>query len=396
MPKLSDTMTEGTVLKWKKKVGESVEIGEVIAEIETDKATMEMEAFDEGILAKILVEEGTKAPTGETLAILLEEGESLEEKSALKSKKGKKEAPEKEAEEKIAQNFSSPQKRIKASPLAKKIAKSLGKDLSQIKGSGPGGRIIAKDVEKGKESKKTTQITSCDKVSGSVNAKVKPLSTMRKIIAQRLLHSKQTIPHFYLHIKVDAENLMKFRKQLNSSEQEGANKFTINDFILKAATRAIRKNPEVNATFSEEGIVQFPNIGIAVAIAIEDGLVTPVIKNAEGKSLTEMSKIVKDLAIRAKENKLRPDEFDGGTVTISNLGGFGIHSFDAIVNPPQALILSVGSIQEIPVVKEGEIRIGKEMDLGVSCDHRVVDGAIAAKFLMTLKETLEAPSLILL
>jgi len=408
MPKLSDTMTEGTLVSWKVKVGDEVEIGDVIADIETDKATMEMEAFDEGIVSEILIEEGAKAPIGATLAILKEDGE---EDSAPAPAKTASATPSTPAQT-TAQSSPVPTQavdgsRIKASPLAKKIAASKGVDLSTIKGSGPGGRIVADDVNNAKTAspaaQSTPQATSSTSAPQAMlptvgsDDKVIPLSSMRKIIADRLLLSKQTVPHFYLHTEVDTAPLMELRKQINSQAQEAhQNKYSVNDFIVKALISASVAHPAVNAAFNGDSIVEFANVGVSVAIAVEDGLVTPVVKNAQDKTLLEISKEIKDMAKRAKEKKLKPNEFDGGTVTISNLGAWGIDSFDAIVNPPQAAILSVGGIIQKPVVSNGEIVVGQRMNLGLSCDHRVVDGAVAAGFLNELKRLIEKPSLMLM
>lgn len=422
MPKLSDTMTEGTVVRWLKKEGEEVEIGDIIAEIETDKATMEMEAFDEGTLSKIAVAEGGKAPVGSVIAILLEDGEeggtspaatpaaapadtsvppaaatkSLEAAAATVNKSQPVSAP-------AATNGA----RIKASPLAKKIAAAEGIDLSTITGSGPGGRIVKADLANAAPAASAAASTATPAaaavtapvaiapVVGGDDQKIQ-LSGMRKIIADRLLISKTTIPHFYLHLEVDAAPLMSLRKQVNAqSEATHGNKYSVNDFVVKALINASVAVPEINASFNGDHIVQFANVGVSVAIAVEDGLVTPVIKNADKKSLLDISTEIKAMAVRARDKKLAPNEFDGGTVTISNLGAWGIESFDAIVNPPQAAILSVGTIVEKPVVKDGAIVPGLRMNLGVSCDHRVVDGAVAAKFLSEIKNLLENPALML-
>jgi len=398
MPKLSDTMTEGTLVSWKVKVGDEVEIGDVIADIETDKATMEMEAFDEGIVSEILIEEGAKAPIGATLAILKEDGEEDSAPSQATAPAKTASATPSTPAQTTAQSSPVPTQavdgsRIKASPLAKKIAASKGVDLSTIKGSGPGGRIVADDVNNAKTASPAAQSTPQTTSSTSApqamlptvgsDDKVIPLSSMRKIIADRLLLSKQTVPHFYLHTEVDTAPLMELRKQINSQAQEAhQNKYSVNDFIVKALISASVAHPA--------------NVGVSVAIAVEDGLVTPVVKNAQDKTLLEISKEIKDMAKRAKEKKLKPNEFDGGTVTISNLGAWGIDSFDAIVNPPQAAILSVGGIIQKPVVSNGEIVVGQRMNLGLSCDHRVVDGAVAAGFLNELKRLIEKPSLMLM
>ena len=465
MPKLSDTMTEGTLVKWNKQVGDTIEIGDIIAEIETDKATMEMEAFDEGILSEILVQEGGKAPVGATLGILLEDGEEADAPAAVAT------APVATPTETTPDPVSPPAAsapaaptpapvtppaggRISASPLARKMAAAAGIDLSTIQGTGPGGRITKDDVEKASSSPtpSPTQATqqapapaaatsplaaAATALAASAKTQVAQstpspvsappaetpapvatptpqappaainptvtgedqtiqLSTMRKIIAERLLTSKTTIPHFYLHVEADVEELMTLRKQVNAqAEQTHGNKYSINDFVLKAVINAAQAVPAVNASFNGDSIVQFAKVGVSVAIAVEEGLVTPVIKDAANKSMLQISREVKDFAARARENKLLPNEYDGGTVTVSNLGAWGIESFDAIVNPPQAAILSVGAIVEKPVVKDGKIVPGLRMNIGVSCDHRVVDGAVAAKFINEVKKLIENPALML-
>ena len=450
MPKLSDTMTEGTVVRWLKSVGDQVEIGDEIAEIETDKATMAMEAFDEGILAEILIEEGAKAEIGATLAVLRDEGEgdpaqappAAEPEPAIAEPAQPVPAtaqvfdPPAEPEPVLtepapapavspqvtedAPEVSAASDRIKASPLARKLASAHGVDLAGLTGSGPGGRIVKKDVEKAANSGAVAPAPENEpKVSASpppaapkpvhVPAKSPPpapspgagdhrveLSSLRRIIAERLLTSKTTIPHFYLHAEADAAPLMEIRRQINvQAEATHGNKYTVNDLILKAVIGALQAVPSVNATFQGDHILQFGEIGVSVAVAVEDGLVTPVVRNAAAKSLLQISKEVKDLANRARDGKLLPNEFDGGTITVSNLGAYGIESFDAIINPPQAAIISVGSIVEKAVVENGEIVPGLRLNLGLSCDHRVVDGAVGAEFLSQVKKLIEKPALML-
>lgn len=421
MPKLSDTMTEGTVVRWLKKEGEEVEIGDIIAEIETDKATMEMEAFDEGTLSEISVPEGGKAPVGAAIAILLEDGEgenpaasSVESLPAASVAAPPAVAKALESAAATINKSLAPapapaighDQRIKASPLAKKIAESEGVDLSNVSGTGPGGRIVKADVvavpsttapvaTPASSSSPAPAPTPISPIAGGED-QIIALSSMRKIIAERLLTSKVSIPHFYLHLEVDAAPLMALRKQINAqSEASHGNKYSVNDFVVKALINASVAVPEANASFNGDHIVQFAHVGISVAIAVDDGLLTPVVKNAEQKSLLAISKEIKEMAIRARDKKLAPNEFDGGTVTISNLGAWGVESFDAIVNPPQAVILSVGGIIEKPVVKDGEVVPGLRMNLGVSCDHRVVDGAVGARFLGEIKRLLENPALML-
>jgi pyruvate dehydrogenase E2 component (dihydrolipoamide acetyltransferase) len=295
-----------------------------------------------------------------------------------------------------------PGARVKASPLARKIATEKGINLATLTGTGPGGRIVAADVENARPIAASGPVAVAGMpapILPRVGEKdeVLPVSNMRKIIADRLLASKLQLPHFYLRLEVDADPLMALREQVNASEakREGGNKYTVNDFILKAVVSALQAVPAVNASWNGDSIVRYASIGLSVAISVEDGLVTPVIKQAEAKSLIEISRAVKDLAVRARDKKLKPDEFDGGTITVSNLGAWGIDHFDAIINPPQASILSVGAIKEQPVVKNGQLAIGRRMWLGLSCDHRVVDGAVAAEFLAAIAQRVEQPALML-
>lgn len=429
MPKLSDTMTEGTLVKWHKQVGDSVEIGDILAEIETDKATMEMEAFDDGVITEILIQEGEKAPIGGVLAVLNGDSEAVHTPVPQAAAATIAPASVAPASKPAAPAPPVPASgdRVKASPLARKVAADLGVDLSTITGSGPAGRIVAEDIQAAASPVKTaaaapsSEASAAAALAASIKSKaaapapvpatapqaivpaakegdeIIQLSSMRKIIASRLLTSKTTIPHFYLHVEVDAAPLMALRAQVNEqAEKTHGNKYSVNDFILKAVINAAETVPAVNASFAGDHIVKYKHVGLSVAIAVEDGLVTPVIKQAESKSLLAISRAVKDFAIRAKDKKLKPDEFDGGTITVSNLGAWGIESFDAIVNPPQAAILSVGAALEKPVVKNGQIVPGLRMNLGLSCDHRVVDGAVAAQFLSEVKKLVEQPALMLL
>jgi pyruvate dehydrogenase E2 component (dihydrolipoyllysine-residue acetyltransferase) len=437
MPKLSDTMTEGTLLKWLKKVGDSVEVGDVIAEVETDKATMEMEAFDEGVLSEIFVQEGQKVEVGQKLAILTEPGEKKPTKTEAKPSgkvktteaapqtEAKKETPrpapveekrpapkaeEEEEEEKEEQPSGEATERAKVSPLARKIAKELGVDLSGLEGSGPGNRIVRDDVlaaahGASKAVKARTEPVAALKEAGgapitapAAEDKQMPLSGMRKTIAARLLESKTTIPHFYLQAEIDTEPLTRLRKEINvEAESAGRPKVTVNDFILKATAVAASRVPLANAAFQGESILQHGRVQLACAVAIEEGLVTPVIRDADKKSLSEISAAIKDLATRARSKKLKPEEYQGGTITVSNLGGYGVEHFFAIINPPQSVIVSVGAIVKKAVVNAtGQIVAGERMMLGLSCDHRVVDGAVGAKFLAELKKLLENPPLMLI
>ena len=411
MPKLSDTMTEGTLLKWRKNEGDKVETGDIIAEIETDKATMEMEAFDDGILHKHLVASGAKVAIGSRIAILLQKGEKPpadgeaipESQRDVAAKADTTAPPPGEAGRKTtftATPAAASGARIRASPLAKKIAAQKGVALQGLSGSGPGGRIIARDVEgapSGASAKASAVAPVASTPAGAGDQRL-PLSGMRRIIAERLLTSKSTIPHFYLHIEVDAGPLMKARQELNAvTEASGGPKFTVNDFVLKAVVGAAQGVPAVNASFAGDAIIQYGSIHLSVAVAVEEGLVTPVIRDAQKKSLREISEAVKDLAARARSKKLKPEEYAGGTITVSNLGAYGIESFSAIINPPQALILSIGAIVKKPVVNhEEQIVVGQRMSIGLSADHRVVDGAVGAAYLAELRQLLENPTLMLL
>lgn len=425
MPKLSDTMTEGTLVKWLKSEGDSVEVGDELAEIETDKATMAMEAFDDGILHKILVQEGGKVPLGERLGILLEEGEDAPSASDLAAMAGSGDssasaapvssdssAADSEADKPSAtsdHDVAESNERVKASPLARKIAAKNGISLASVQGTGPGGRIVKADVETlSSASPSQSSAASNTSAPAAISAppiratategdKRIPLTGMRSIIAERLLASKTQIPHFYLNIEVDAAPLMALRKQVNAaSERVDGNKYTVNDFVLKAIVGAVAEEPRVNASFDGDSIIQFASVQLSVAIAVDAGLVTPIIRDAQNKSLLEISTAVKDLATRARNKKLAPEEFQGGTITVSNLGSYGVDNFDAIINPPQAAILSIGAIKAKPVVNEaGEVVAGQRMWIGLSGDHRVVDGAVGATYLAALKSLIENPALML-
>ena len=426
MPKLSDTMTEGTLVKWRKQKGDKIVAGDVLAEVETDKATMEMEAFDDGILTEIFVPEGQKVAIGQRLALLLAPGETAPSADSAPPAKA---APAPPATTAPASEKPAPAAgpvptpvaavseaassngdvRVKASPLAKKIAAEKGIDLTRLSGSGPGGRIVQRDVLGAASSPAPAQARSTSPAPTAAPASVPatppgegdqriPLTGMRRAIAERLLVSKTQIPHFYLNIDVDAGELMRIRAEVNAdAEKAGLAKLTLNDFILKAAIVAATRVPKVNASFAGDSIIQYAAINMAVAVAVEDGLVTPVIRDAGKKSLREISEIVKDLATRARTRKLKPEEYQGGTLTVSNLGSYGIDSFSAIINPPQSLILSIGAIVKKPVVTPaGQIAVGQRLNIGLSADHRVVDGAIGAEYLAELRRLLENPALMLI
>lgn len=401
-------MTEGTVVKWRKAVGESVGIGDIIAEIETDKAVMELEAFDDGTLKEIYVLEGGKAQIGQKLAVLLAAGEKIPQKDSGTPEKAK--VPEtvvSQAQSVPADARVVPEKapasgagtRVKASPLAKKMARAKGVNLGLILGSGPGGRIIARDIESAATAPAPPPtIASIPAMPAGQGDRRIPLSGMRKVIAERLLASKTQIPHFYLNIEVNADELVRLRTQLNEHlEKSGQGKLTFNDFILKAVVAAAVKVPRVNASFAGDAVIEYADVHLSVAVAIEDGLVTPVVRLAQKKSLREISEAVKDLAARARTKKLKPEEYQGGTITVSNLGSYGIESFSAVINPPQAIILAVGAIVKKPVVNaQDRVVPGHRLAIGLSADHRVVDGAIGAQYLAELRRLLENPAVLLL
>ena len=424
MPKLSDTMTQGTLLRWCKKVGDKVAAGDVLAEVETDKATMEMEAFDDGTLAAIYVNDGEKANVGQKIGLLAEDGESEADLKESKPKPDTRKAtgatsapnrrePAKAAAAEAPEPVAAPAptgdgRRVKASPLARKVAAARGIDLSRITGSGPGGRVVRNDVLASQPSA-TAQAMPAAAVAVAAPVAVPAipagpddtrvaLSGMRRVIAERLLQSKTTVPHFYLNIEVDAAPLMKLRSQINAAaEASGSGKITVNDLVLKAVVAALVQTPKVNAAWAGDAIIEYKAINLAVAVAVEDGLVTPVIRNAQALSLRDISAAVKDLATRARSKKLKPEEYQNGTFTVSNLGSYGIESFSAIINPPQAAILSVGAVVKKPVVDAaGAIVAGQRMAIGLSCDHRVVDGAIGADYLKALRERIENPTLLLI
>ncbi|HVF71132.1 MAG TPA: pyruvate dehydrogenase complex dihydrolipoamide acetyltransferase [Chthoniobacterales bacterium] len=440
MPKLSDTMTEGTLVVWKKKKGDKVTAGDVIAEIETDKATMEWESPEDGTLSEIYVEEGGKVEVGEKIAFIAgadeaappvkkeekKEAPAKEENKAPKQEQTETEKPapaeEKEpdtappqqeptadAVEKTAAQPSPPARpsraeseespRVKASPLARRLAGEHGVDLSSVTGTGPDGRVTESDVRAAAKSKGTTPAATRTQPSipAGEGSRIS-LSGMRRVIAERLVAAKAPVPHFYLNIEVDAGPLMTARAELKSAgEQSDNSKITVNDFVLKAAVAAAVKVPKANASFDGDAIVQYNDVNLAIAVAIDDGLVTPVIRAAQGKSLREISEAVKDLAHRARNKRMKPEEFQGGTFTVSNLGSYGIDNFSAIINPPQGFILSIGAIVKKAVIDDcDQIVAGRRMSIGMSCDHRVIDGALGAEYLKELRHLLENPTLLLI
>ncbi len=409
-------MSEGTLVKWLKKEGETVKMDEDIAEVETDKATMAMPSFDEGILYRVYVKEGETVALGAALALILEVGEEPPadaDKAPGVAESAPVAAKESAAEVKASTPVAVPAAksvvaashapvstsgRIKASPLARKLAEEQGVDLRRVSGTGPGGRILKKDVENAPAGGGGGG-SSLGLLPATVSRpdQTLPLSGMRRVIAQRLLESKTTIPHFYLNIEIDTEPLMTLREQVNAaSTANGGPKYTVNDFIMRATVLATDSVPAVNASFQGDAILQHGEINLSVAVAIEEGLVTPVIRSAQLKSIKDLAAEIKDLATRAKDKKLTPAEMQGGTITISNLGAFGIGHFDAIINPPQAAILAIGAISKQPVVNAyNQIVPGQRMWIGMSCDHRVIDGAVGARFLSELKRFLENPFLLI-
>jgi len=420
MPKLSDTMTEGTLVSWKKKKGDKVSAGEVIAEIETDKATMEWESPEDGTLTEIYVEEGGKVNVGGKIAFIGGEGEEAPKKEEKKEPEKKEEKSEEKTEkpapaEKKEKETAPPQEkkkpparteeaRVKASPVARRVAAELGVDLASVKGTGPEGRVTETDVRAAAKSVAAVadrggakpQPKPVPSIKAGESARIQ-LSGMRKIIAQRLVESLGPIPHFYLTIEINAAPLMAAREELKSAgEGADTSKITVNDFVLKAAVQAAVKVPRANASFDGDAVVQYADVDLGIAVAIEDGLLTPVIRAAQNKSLREISEQVKDLASRARNKRMKPEEFQGGTFTVSNLGGMGIDSFSAVINPPQGFILAIGKVTKVPAIDESDkIVVGHRMSITMSCDHRVIDGALGAEYLKELRHLLENPALLL-
>ena len=419
MPALSPTMEEGTLSKWLVKEGDKVESGDLIAEIETDKATMEVEAIEDGIIGKILVSEGQESiKVNSPIAILLSEGENLSENaiSTDSNKEIKKEVQKevqknkenvvqindiknndeisKSISDNTTKSYFKPDKleRIFVSPLAKRIAKQRDIPLSSIKGSGPHGRILKIDVDN--FDIKKIEYPSLNNLESN-NFEIVKNSAMRKTIAERLVKSKNEAPHFYLSLDCNIDELLKVRKAINSKSNDEY-KISVNDMIIKASSAALLKVPKANASWENENTKYFNNTDISVAVAIEGGLITPIVKNVQSKGLLEISMDMKDLANKAKDGKLQPEEYLGGSFSISNLGMYGIKEFSAVINPPQGCILAVGSGEKRPIVINNEISIATIMTVTLSCDHRVVDGAVGAEFLSEFKNLIENPSLLLL
>jgi pyruvate dehydrogenase E2 component (dihydrolipoamide acetyltransferase) len=429
MPALSPTMTEGTLARWLKKEGEEVKAGDVVAEIETDKATMEVEAVDEGVLGRILVGDGTQGvKVNAPIGVLVEPGEKVPDTASAPP-------PSPKAAPALAQTSGSPapvaeeagaapkavavppargngqeppaaERRIFASPLARRMAQQAGIELTALKGSGPNGRIVKADIEAALKAARPAAAPAVapgrapaarpPSPAPAITAphRLVPNSTMRKVIARRLAESKQTIPHFYISIDIDIDALLKLRNELNAKspkEGPGAFRLSVNDMLIKAAAVTLRRIPTVNASFTEENIILYDDIDISVAVALPDGLITPIVRKADQKGLAAISNEMKDLIARAKSGKLKPEEFQGGGFSISNMGMYGVSEFAAVINPPQAAILAVAAGQQRPVVKDGEIVIATMMICTLSVDHRAVDGALGAEWLAAFKSVVEDP-----
>jgi pyruvate dehydrogenase E2 component (dihydrolipoamide acetyltransferase) len=434
MPALSPTMTEGTLSRWLKKEGEAIKAGDVIAEIETDKATMEVEAVDEGVLGRILVQDGTEGvKVNEPIAVLVGAGEAVPAASAPPTKAAPTPAPAKaEAPPAVPTPAAQPApapaaapaptaapaanghakdgERIFASPLARRMAAQAGIDLSGLKGSGPNGRIVRADVESAQQAPpaaapapvqapaaapRAPAPPSAPAAAISAPHRLVPHSSMRKVIARRLTEAKSSIPHFYVSMDIEIDALIALQNQLNAKsparDQPGAYFITINDLVIRASGAALRRVPEVNASWTDDGMVFYDDVDISVAVAIPDGLITPIIRRADQKGLLTISREMRDLATRARAGKLKPEEFQGGGFSISNMGMFGVSEFSAIINPPQAAILAVATGAKRPVVKNDALAIATVMTCTLSVDHRCVDGALGARWLRELKTIIEDP-----
>ena len=413
MPALSPTMTEGTLASWQVKEGDVIQSGQVLAEIETDKAVMEVEAVDEGVLAKILVPAGSESvAVNSVIALLAEEGEDPATISVPSDTSAPVNNSTNEAKASAVSPQAAPQKstsdpsgpRIFASPLARRLAAEAGLDLASLKGSGPHGRIVKRDIEAAiaagpvpapKPAPATSSASAgagmiATDLAGPAPYEVVPLNTMRKTIARRLSEAKSTVPHFYLSVDIELDQLLEARKALNTAA-DGAYKLSVNDLILKACGMALMKVPKANATWADEGIRLYQRADIAVAVATEGGLITPVVRGANLKGLAAISTEMKDLAERARASKLMPEEYQGGSFTLSNLGMFGVKQFQAIINPPQASILAVGAGVEQPIARNGKIETATVMSATLSVDHRAVDGALGAQLLQAIKGYIETP-----
>lgn len=395
MPKLSDTMSEGVILKWLKSEGDKIKQGEILVEIESDKADMELEAYDSGILRKIIIQEGKSAAIGTPIAIIAGANEDISSLLQVAPSEAKEHSTHKVENEIIAVQSPAPFQAsspaqsgpVKASPLAKRLAKENKIELSTIPGSGPQGRIIKRDLESSLKGKRSASMRPTPSLASGTYRDLE-LSLIRKTIAQRMQESKQMVPHFYVTIEIDMEPAIAFREQLNTAVQ---GKISFTDILVKAASLTLTNHPNVNASFQGNSMRQFGETHIAVAVALDEGLVTPVLRNCEQKTIPQLNGELQDLVERARNRKLKPEEYQGATFTISNLGMFGVEDFVAIINPPEGAILAVGSILEKPVVKKGQIVIGHTMKVTLSSDHRIIDGAVAARFLQDFKKAMENP-----
>ncbi len=399
LPALSPTMKEGKITKWLKKEGDKVTSGTAIAEVETDKSNLEIEAYDDGVLLKILVPEGSAAPVGSPIAWIGKAGEKIDESAAPKAA-----APAAPAAAKVAEAPKpAPQKapeaaaapvtngRVRASPLAKRIAAETGVDLSQVNGSGPSGRIVKRDVEQAKPAAGGAAKQARAPIAITRGERIKPdnlpISGMRKVIAQRLTEVKPGVPHFYLTVDLEMDQALKLREEAKAQDL----KISVNDVIVKAVAIAVRRFPRINQQMDGANLVQLHNVDVGVAVAIEDGLITPVVRDADQKGLAEIGAEVRELAERAKKKALKPEEYSGGSITVSNLGMYGIDEFIAVLNPPQAAILAIGAVTPKPVVRDGQIVVRNMMSVTLSGDHRVIDGAVGAEYLKELRSLMEHP-----
>jgi len=415
MPALSPTMTEGKLAKWHVKVGDAVKSGQVICEIETDKATMEVEAVDEGKVGQIVVEEGTEGvKVNAVIAVLLEEGEkevaraaapaaAPAAKPAAPAPAAVSAPPPKPAAASAAPAASSGGARLFASPLARRIAAEKGVDLASVKGSGPNGRIVKADVESARPgaapaaapAPRPAVPAAAQPVFVAPGDSRVPHTSVRKVIARRMLESKQTVPHFYLSVELEIDALLAARAAINAATEKKGAKVSVNDMLIKACAKALRDHPDCNASWTEDEMIQYGAVDISVAVATDRGLITPIVRNADMKGLAQIATEMKDLAARAKVGKLKLEEFQGGGFTISNLGMFGVKDFAAIINPPQAMILAVGAGEERPVARKGQIVVRNVMNCTLAVDHRVVDGAMGAQFLQALRSYVEQPAAML-
>jgi len=426
MEALSPTMEEGQLVRWLKAEGDEVSDGDILAEIETDKATMELVARGHGVLRKIFLKEGGTVPVGEVIAVIADQDEDISGISGPAGATGPasevaeegdaeaepSEPPAHSTEPEPAVSPPSPEGapepeeggRVKASPLARRMAREAQVDLSRIRGSGPGGRIVKRDVESARDAAPThpgagasaPAVFARTPVEKGVDFEDVPLSQMRKTIAKRLVESISPVPHFFLRIPVDMTRILDARKRVNAMLEASGEKVSINDFVLRATAQALAHHPEVNAQWNGDSVRRHYRVHLGVAVAVDEGLITPVIRDADRKGLAEIGREVKELAARGREKRLQPEEYTGSTFSVSNLGMFGIHEFTGVINPPEAGILAVGGIEDTPVAEGGQVTVKPVMRVTMSCDHRVIDGATGARFLQTLKGMLEEPAAILI